>query len=133
MPTVPRRPAAQSDRLNARRLRAAELFAASVHQTEVARQFEVSAQAMGVWHARWKERGIDTLYSRGQAARRPGCPMTSSKKWSGPCWLGYGEWVHRRVVDPGPNRHVAISLSSALLCTDVAAANSRLAAATAGR
>jgi hypothetical protein len=46
MPTIPRRPAAQQecDRLQARRLRAAELFAVGVGQAEVARQLEVSAQ-----------------------------------------------------------------------------------------
>jgi len=46
MPTVARRPAAQPerDRLQARRLRAAELFTAGVDQAEVARQLEVSAR-----------------------------------------------------------------------------------------
>jgi hypothetical protein len=49
MPTVPRRPAAQRerDRLHARRLRAAELFAAVVRQAEVARQLGVSARRHG--------------------------------------------------------------------------------------
>jgi transposase len=71
MPTVPRRPAAQRerDRLQARRLRAAELFAAGVRQAEVARQLKVSAQAVSVWYARWQEGGTDGL-------RRGGC-------WSG--------------------------------------------------
>ena len=66
-PTIPRRPAAQRerDRLQARRLRAAELFAAGVRQAEVARQLEVSAQAVSVWHARWREGGIDALHGRG--------------------------------------------------------------------
>jgi hypothetical protein len=51
MPTVPRRPAAQRerDRLQARRLRAAELFAAGVRQAEVARRLGVTAQAMSIW------------------------------------------------------------------------------------
>jgi len=46
MPTVARRPAAQAerDRLQARRLRAAELVTAGVDQAEVARQLEVSAR-----------------------------------------------------------------------------------------
>jgi transposase len=67
MQTVPRRPAAQRerDRLEARRLRGAELFAAGVRQAEVARQLEVSAQAVSVWHARWKESGAEALGSRG--------------------------------------------------------------------
>ena len=73
MPTVPRRPAAQRerDRLEARRLRAAELFAVGVPQTEVARQLEVSAQAVSVWHARWQAGGIVALYSRGPSGSAP--------------------------------------------------------------
>jgi transposase len=73
MPTVPRRPAAQRerDRLEARRLQAAELFAAGVRQAEVARQLEVSAQAVSVWHARWKEGGTDALRSRGPSGPTP--------------------------------------------------------------
>jgi DNA-binding CsgD family transcriptional regulator len=48
MPTIPRRAAAQRERerLEARRLRAGELFAAGVRQVEVARQLGVSAQAV---------------------------------------------------------------------------------------
>jgi transposase len=73
MPTVPRRRAAQQerDRLQARRLRAAELFAAGVRQAEVARQLEVSAQAVNVWHARWKQGGTDALRSRGPSGPAP--------------------------------------------------------------
>jgi transposase len=73
MPTVPRRPAAQRerDRLQARRLRAAELFAAGVRQAEVARQLEVSAQAVSVWHARWQGGGPEALQSRGPSGPAP--------------------------------------------------------------
>jgi transposase len=73
MPTVPRRPAAQQerDRLQARRLRAAELFAAGIRQAEVARQLEVSAQAVSVWQARWMEGGTDALRSRGPSGPTP--------------------------------------------------------------
>jgi transposase len=73
MPTVPRRPAAQQqrERLQARRLRAAELFAAGVRQAEIARQLEVSAQAVSVWHARWQEGGTAALYSRGPSGPTP--------------------------------------------------------------
>jgi transposase len=73
MPTVARRPAAQRerDRLQVRRLRAAELFAAGVRQAEVARQLEVSAQAVSVWHARWSEGGTDGLRSRGPSGPAP--------------------------------------------------------------
>jgi transposase len=73
MPTVPRRPAAQRERerLQARRLRAAELFAAGVHQAEVARQLGVSAQAVSVWHGRWQAGGTEALYSRGPSGPAP--------------------------------------------------------------
>jgi transposase len=73
MPTIPRRPAAQQerDRLQTRRLRAAELFAAGVRQAEVARQLEVSAQAVSAWHARWREGGTAALFSRGPSGPAP--------------------------------------------------------------
>jgi transposase len=73
MPTVPRRPAAQQQRqrLQARRLRAAELFAAGVRQAEVARQLGVSTQAVSVWHRRFKASGADGLHSRGPSGPTP--------------------------------------------------------------
>jgi transposase len=73
MPTVPRCPAAQRerDRLQARRLRAAKLFAAGVRQAEVARQLGVSAQAVGVWHACWQTGGTQALRSRGPSGPAP--------------------------------------------------------------
>jgi transposase len=73
MPTVPRRPAAQQQRdwLEARRLRAAELFAAGVRQAEVARQLGVSRQAASVWHARWQASGTDGLRSKGPSGPAP--------------------------------------------------------------
>jgi transposase len=73
MPTVPRRPAAQQERerLQARRLRAAELFTAGVRQAEVARQLDVSAQAVSVWHARFKAGGADALRSKGPSGPAP--------------------------------------------------------------
>jgi transposase len=106
MPTVPRRPAAQRerDRLQARRLRAAELFAAGVRQAEVARQLEVSAQAVSVWHRRWRAGGIDGCAAADPAARRPGCRMPSSPPSSRPCWRatanGFTEelWTLERIA-----------------------------------
>jgi transposase len=73
MPTVPRRPAAQRerDRLEVRRLRAAELFATGAHQAEVARQLGVSAQAVSVWHRRFKAGGPEALRSRGPSGPTP--------------------------------------------------------------
>jgi transposase len=73
MPTFPRRRAAQRqrDRLEARRLRAAELFAVGVYQAEVARQLGVSAQAVSVWHSRFKASGTDGLRSKGPSGPAP--------------------------------------------------------------
>jgi transposase len=90
MPTVPRRPAAQQerDRLQAHRLRAVELFAAGVGQAEVARQLQVSAQAVSVWHDRWQAGGTEALHSRGPSGK--------------PAQLGPAELAKlRRVLDRG--------------------------------
>jgi transposase len=73
MPTIPRRPAAQHERerLQARRLRAAELFAVGLRQAEVARQLGVSRQAVSGWHAAWQSGGTDALCSRGPTGPSP--------------------------------------------------------------
>jgi transposase len=47
------------------------LFAVGVRQAEVARQLEVSAQAVSVWHRRWKDAGTDGLRSRGPSGPAP--------------------------------------------------------------
>jgi Ala-tRNA(Pro) deacylase len=62
MPTAPRRPAAQRERerLEARRLRAAELFAAGVRQAVVARQLGISAQAVSSAFELLSHRQADT-------------------------------------------------------------------------
>jgi transposase len=73
MPTVARRPAAQRqrDRLEARRLRAADQFAAGVRQAEIACQLGVSAQAVSVWRRRFKASGPDGLRSKGPSGPAP--------------------------------------------------------------
>jgi transposase len=73
MATTPRRPQAHCVRqqLQARRLRAAELFAAGVHPAEVARQLGVSRQAASTWHAAWKTGGTSALASRGATGPTP--------------------------------------------------------------
>jgi transposase len=73
MPIIPRRYAAQRerDRLEGRRLRAAELLAAGVRQAEVARQLGVSRQSVSDWQARWQRGGINALRSRGPTGPTP--------------------------------------------------------------
>jgi transposase len=55
----------------ARRERAAELFAQGRSQAEVARQLDVSPQSASRWHARWQADGTPALRSRGPTGRRP--------------------------------------------------------------
>jgi transposase len=73
MPTTSRRAAAQQERARrqARRLRAAELFAAGLRQAEVARQLGVSRQSVSDWHARWQAGGPDALRSQGPTGPTP--------------------------------------------------------------
>jgi transposase len=73
MPTIARRPAAQHQRqrLQERRLRAAELFAIGVRQAEVARQLGVSRQSVHLWYKRWQTHGADGLRSQGPTGPTP--------------------------------------------------------------
>jgi transposase len=57
--------------LEARRLRAAELFAADVGQAEVARQLGVTRQSVHNWHARWRQGGRQALRSLGPTGYPP--------------------------------------------------------------
>jgi hypothetical protein len=68
-----RRPSPQDERKarEARRLRAAELFAQDCSQAEVARELDVSRQSAHVWHARFAQGGVDALRSRGPERPRP--------------------------------------------------------------
>jgi transposase len=55
----------------ARRERAAELFAQGRTQAEVARQLDVSRQSASRWHAGWQATGTTGLRSRGPTGRHP--------------------------------------------------------------
>jgi transposase len=55
----------------ARRERAAELFAQGRSQAEVARQLDVSRQSASRWHMRWQADGTTALRTRGPTGRRP--------------------------------------------------------------
>jgi transposase len=99
MSTIPRHPAAQRqrDRLEVRRLRAADLFAAGVRQAQVARQLGVSAQAVNVWHRRFKAGGPEALRSKGP---RGPAPRLSDAQLAGATANGFvGElWTLDRVA-----------------------------------
>jgi transposase len=63
----------------ARRERAAELFAQGRSQAEVARELEVSRQSASRWHAGWQAEGARALQSRGPTGRRPKIPDAALK------------------------------------------------------
>jgi transposase len=72
MPTIRRpSPAEQRATREARRLRAAELFAQGHTQAEVARTLGVSRQAVSRWHARLEQGGVAALRSRGPTGPDP--------------------------------------------------------------
>jgi transposase len=58
----------------ARRERAAELFAQGASQAEVARLLDVSRQSTSRWHAGWQAAGTTGLQSRGPTGRQPKIP-----------------------------------------------------------
>lgn len=65
------RSARQRAERQARRERAADLFAQGRTQAEVARELDVSAQSASRWHAGWRTAGATALQSRGPTGRRP--------------------------------------------------------------
>jgi transposase len=75
MPTN-RRPSPDEDRAarQARRMRAAELFAQGRSQAEVAGELGVSRESARRWHGRWKAGGVDGLRSRGRTGPDPKIP-----------------------------------------------------------
>ena len=72
MPTI-RRPSPDEDRAarQARRMRAAGLFAQGRSQAEVAGELGVSRESARRWHARWQAGGVDGLRSRGRTGPDP--------------------------------------------------------------
>jgi transposase len=66
-----RRAAQERAARQARRERAAELFAQGRSQAEVARQLDVSRQSASRWHTRWQADGTTALRTRGPTGRRP--------------------------------------------------------------
>ena len=65
------RGARQRAERQARRERAAELFAQGRTQAEVAHELDVSRQSASRWHAGWQAAGTTALQSRGPTGRPP--------------------------------------------------------------
>jgi transposase len=69
--TAQQRAARERVARQARRERAAELFAQGRSQAEAARELDVSRQSASRWHTRWQAEGTTALRSRGPTGRRP--------------------------------------------------------------
>jgi len=76
----PYRPRRDFAGMEKRRLAAAKLFRHGVTQAEVARQLDVSRQAVSVWFAAWKRRGTKGLAAAGRAGRKPRLTSSQLKK-----------------------------------------------------
>ena len=107
MPTVPRRPAAQEerDRLQARRLRAAELFAAGVTQAESPTSSKSRLRPSVSGMPAGRRAAPTRCAAAGRVARRRGCRMPSSPRSSRPCWtapppMGSSESCGRWTASP---------------------------------
>ena len=57
--------------MEARRMRAADLFAKSVSQADIGRELEVSHQTVSDWHEKWAVGGKRALKRTGQPGRPP--------------------------------------------------------------
>src|SRR6478672_9894669 len=57
--------------LEARRMRAADLFEREVIPAEIARQLSVAHQVVSEWRKAWRQGGRDALQSKGPAGRKP--------------------------------------------------------------
>jgi transposase len=66
-----RAPQRDLEGMEARRKRAAKLFAKGVTQADVARELEVSRQSVSRWHEAWSRGGTTALKGAGRAGRRP--------------------------------------------------------------
>ncbi|MEU5185446.1 helix-turn-helix domain-containing protein [Streptomyces longwoodensis] len=71
----------------ARRMLAADLFEQGVRQARVARLLGVSRQAVGQWHAVWREGGRESLVARPNRSRSYLTPL-QEQGWC--CQVAYG-------------------------------------------
>jgi transposase len=66
-----RAPQRDFEGMEARRKRAAKLFAKGATQADVARELDVSRQSVSRWHEAWSQGGASALKGAGRAGRRP--------------------------------------------------------------
>jgi transposase len=105
--------------LEARRLRAAQLFAQGHPQAEVVRRFRVSRPSAHRWYQAWRRRGAAGLKGAGRAGRKPrlspvGRQRLAAALLRGPRAWGFRTelWTLERIAQViGKVAHVRYSLS----------------------
>jgi transposase len=92
--------------MEARRMRAGDLFAKDVSQADIARELSVSHQTVSDWHEKWLVGGKQALKSTGRAGRPPKATETQLAKVEkalerGPKANGYPTdlWTLARVAE----------------------------------
>ena len=65
-------------KLERRRLRAAKLFEKQTKQAEIARQLNVSREAVSQWYEIWQQQGLEGLRSKGHPGQK--AQLTASQK-----------------------------------------------------
>jgi hypothetical protein len=90
--------------MEARRMRAADLFAKGVPQADIGRELEVSHQTVSDWHEKWVVGGKQALKRTGQPGRPPKVSEADLTKVARALEKGtQGQWVPDRVVDARPS------------------------------
>ena len=92
--------------MEARRMRAADLFAKGVSQADIGRELEVSHQTVSDWHEKWVVGGMQALKRTGQPGRPPKVSSSDLAKveralQKGPKAYGFPTelWTLARVAD----------------------------------
>lgn len=92
--------------MEARRMRAACLFAKGVSQADIGRELAVSHQTVSDWHEKWRKGGTKALKSAGRAGRPPKVSKAELAKVEralerGPLANGYPTdlWTLQRVAE----------------------------------
>jgi transposase-like protein len=89
--------------MEARRMRAADLFAKGVSQADIGRELEVSHQTVSDWHEKWAVGGKQALKSTGPTrSSTQGERGRPDQGGPGPGKGTQGQWVPDRVCGRSP-------------------------------
>lgn len=92
-------------KLERRRLRAAKLFEKQTKQAEIARQLNVSREAVSQWYEIWQQQGLEGLRSKGHPGNKAQLTPSQKRKaerilLKGPIAAGYDTdiWTLNRIA-----------------------------------